>query len=256
MPYSVREKVDIFNIMAYLSVGDLGRAIAVYKFYDLSNAFNAAEYSLDEAKRQTNNIYKQFYLLKESIVGFNSCYDYPLQVIYFAFDFFEKVTSVEDYKKIIHAECKKGRTSFSDDIKKLKQCDDNARHFFEVFDRYSDFVSNQEYGIKQWANNIKHQGGFVAADILALDNVANVQCFQGEVVGFTSEWLYPYSPSIGEIIQRLEKQRDNLIQFMDWLFDSIFGNTEVIDFKPKEKMFSANKCIQNTQYSLIIPVRE
>jgi hypothetical protein len=39
--------------MEYLSTNDLGRAIAVYKFYDMSNSYNAAEFSFEEAQRQT-----------------------------------------------------------------------------------------------------------------------------------------------------------------------------------------------------------
>lgn len=251
MPYTFKDKCNISNIMEYLSTNDLGRAIAVYKFYDMSNSYNAAEFLFEEAQKQTD-IYKKFYFLKEAIIGFNSCYDYPLQIIYFAFDFFEKITSNDEYKEVLKDKCKiyKG-TVFSKDIELLKQTVGSAKDFFEKFDRYKDFVSNEDNGIRKWANNIKHQGGFVASDILKHDKVAYVECLQDDLLTFTTEWLYPYTPTFKEIINRLARQKDNLTVFMDWLCESIFGNTKIIDFKSKPKRFSAGKCSQDIKFSMI-----
>ena len=52
MPYTFKDRCNILNIMEYLSTNDLGRAIAVYKFYDMSNSYNAAEFSFEEAQKQ------------------------------------------------------------------------------------------------------------------------------------------------------------------------------------------------------------
>ena len=265
MPYSFRNKCDIFNIMEYLSVNDLGRAIAAYKFYDLSNSYNAAEFSFKESQKQTD-IYKKFYFLKEAIIGFNSCYDFPLQIIYFAFDFFDKINSAEDYKKAIKNGCKTyewgkntngdreyQKTIFLEDLEHLKKTNCNTKDFFKEFDKYTNFASDPDYGIRQWANNIKHQGGFVASDILKHDKVTYVECQQDDLLTFTTEWLYPHTPSFDEIITRLEKQKNNLTDFMDWLCDSIFGNSQIIDFKSKPKLFSAGRCTQDIKSSIIIP---
>lgn len=260
MPYTFKDRCNIFNIMEYLCTNDLGRAIAVYKFYDMSNSYNAAEFSFEEAQKQTD-IYKKFYFLKEAIIGFNSCYDYPLQIIYFAFDFFEKITSCEEYKKVLKDKCKKYKrngntfqeTVFFEDIERLKQIDHNAKDFFTEFEKYINFASNRDYGIRQWANNIKHQGGFVASDILKHDKVTYVECQQDDLLTFTTEWLYPHTPSFDEIITKLEKQKNNLTDFMDWLCDSIFGNSQIIDFKSKPKLFSAGRCTQDIKSSIIIP---
>lgn len=267
MPYSFRNKCNVFNIMEYLSTNDLGRAIAAYKFYDLSNCYNAAEYSFSEALKQTS-INKKFYLLKEAIVEFNSCYDYPLQIIYFAFDFFEKITSAEDYKKAIKNECKINEwrknengdkeyqeTVFCQDIERLKETDSCAKDFFKKFGKYINFACDKNYGIKQWANNIKHQGGFVVSEILKKDNVTYVECLHDDKVTFTTEWLYPFSPSFDDVIDRLEHQKNNLVELMDWLSDYIFGNTQVVDFKQKQKPFSANKYNHEVKYSMIVPVQ-
>lgn len=260
MSYRIKNKCNIYNIMEYLSENDLGRAIAVYKFYDMSNTYNAAEFSFEEAKKQVD-IYKKFYFLKEAIIGFNSCYDYPLQIIYFAFDFFEQITSCKEYKIVLKDKCKKyewkgktfQETVFYADIERLKQTDDNAKDFFIEFDKYSSFAHNQDHGIRQWANNIKHQGGFVASDILKYDKVVYVECKQEDLLAFTTEWLYPYTPSFDEIMNRLEKQKGNLANFMDWLYNSIFGNTQIIDFKAHPKLFSAGKCTQDIKFSMMTP---
>lgn len=267
MPYNIKSKCDLLNIMEYLSLGDLGRAIAAYKFYDLINAYNAAEYSFEEAQKQTS-LHRKSYFLREAIVGFNSCYDYPYQVIYFAFEFFKKVESGKEYKDLIRNECKMsawrkredGNTVFMDsvfaeDIENLKQTNDDARSFFEDFERYLNFAFDNDWGIKHWANNIKHQGGFMPYDILKQDNVVYVNCFYNNIVTFTTEWLYPYSPSCDEIIRRLERQKENLVQFMDWLLNTIFGDTSVVDMKHKKRLFSANKCIQEIKSTLVVPIQ-
>ena len=262
--YRINNKLNDINILEYLTLNDLGRAISAYKFYDMSNSYNAAEFSFKEAQKQTD-IYKKFYFLKEAIIGFNSCYDYPWQIIYFAFDFFDKITSAEEYKKALKNECKTyewrkntngdktyHKTIFSEDIERLKQTDCNAKDFFKDFEKYINFVSNQDYGIRQWANNIKHQGGFVVSDILKHDKVTYIECLQDDLQTFTTEWLYPHTPSFDEIITRLEKQKNNLTNFMDWLCDSIFGNSQIIDFKPKPKLFSAGRYTQDIKSSIII----
>lgn len=262
MPYTFKDKCNIYNIMEYLSINDLGRAIAIYKFYDMTNSYNAAEFSFKEAQKQTN-IYKKFYFLKEAIIGFNSCYDYPYQIIYFAFDFFDKITSAEDYKKAIKNRCKPyewkdkkyQKTIFSEDIERLKQTNCNAKNFFIKFEEYINFASDQNYGIRQWANNIKHQGGFVVSDILKHDKIAYIECQQGDSLSFTTEWLYPYTPSFDEIINNLTKQKDKLSEFMDWLYISIFNNTQIIDFKSKPKLFSAEKYTKDIKFSIITPIK-
>ena len=138
-------------------------------------------------------------------------------------------------------------------IERLKKIDHNAKDFFTEFEKYINFASNRDYGIRQWANNIKHQGGFVASDILKHDKVAYVECLQDDLLTFTTEWLYPHTPSFDEIINRLIKQIDNLTQFFDWLCESILGDTQIIDFKSKPKLFSAEKCTKDIKFSIIIP---
>ena len=46
---------------------------------------------------------------------------------------------------------------------------------------------------------------------------------------------------------------DNLTQFIDWLCESILGDTQIIDFKSKPKLFSAGRCTQDIKSSIIIP---
>ena len=64
-----------------------------------------------------------------------------------------------------------------------------------------------------------------------------------------------FSPSFDDVIDRLEHQKNNLVELMDWLSDYIFGNTQVVDFKQKQKPFSANKYNHEVKYSMIVPVQ-
>ncbi len=145
-----------------------------------------------------------------------------------------------------------GKSSFNEDINYLKKNNQAAESFFKRYDELKKYVSDDKFGIKQWANNIKHQGGFVTSEILKEDN-AYVQCLKDNRIVFSTEWLYPFCPSFDEIIMRIEKQKDNLVQFMDWLFDSVFGDTRIIDMKAKPKLFSAGRCNQNIKSSTIYP---
>ena len=58
-----------------------------------------------------------------------------------------------------------------------------------------------------------------------------------------------------EIINNLTKQKDKLSEFIDWLYVSIFNNTQIIDFKSKPKLFSAEKYTKDIKFSIITPIK-
>lgn len=261
----IRNKYNVINIMENLANSDLGRVIAGYKFYDLINTFNAAVFSLNEGSKCSDCANKRFYFFKNSILEFNSCYDYFWQIVYFAFDFFEDIKSEEDYQKLLKKECAQSiieknpngdriyvQSKFAKTIEYLKQNNPEAQKFFSVFNKYISKVSDDKIGIKQWANNMKHQGGFIAEEILLRDNTTFIDCFSDDKLSFSTKWLYPMRHSFDEIERRLGIHKDNIEEFEDWLFRYIYGDTQVIDFKNEEKKFSAKQC-RNVKYSHIIP---
>lgn len=74
------------NEMEYLSLGELGLVIAAHKFFDLSNLINNANFSIQQINKCNSEELKSYYL-RYAILDYNACYDYLLQIIYFAFDF-------------------------------------------------------------------------------------------------------------------------------------------------------------------------
>lgn len=245
----ISNRYNVIQILEDFAVGDLGRVIAGYKFYELNTLINAAAYSLQESKKQEAYNLK-FYLLKNAILEYNSCYDYFLQIVYFAFDFFDYIGSPGEYRQTLKnvkyepniTGKRGGKSKFSKDVYKLREDDKVANDFFNEFDNHYCFVSNPDTGIKEWANNLKHQGGFIAEDLLLRDSTAFINCFLHSELTFSTKWLYPYTPSFKEIIKRLDSQYENVNNFADWLFEYIYGDTQMINFQLKEKSFSAKKC--------------
>lgn len=259
----ISNRYNVIQILEDFAVGDLGRVIAGYKFYELNTLINAAVYPLQESKKQEDYNLK-FYFLKNAILEYNSCYDYFLQIVYFAFDFFDHIGSPEGYQQILKKvkyepnitdKNKKPKSKFSKDVYQLREDNKVANDFFNEFDNRYCFVSNPDIGIKEWVNNLKHQGGFVAEDLLQKDRAAFMNCFFHSELTFSTKWLYPYTPSFKEIIKRLDSQHENVNNFAGWLFKYIYGDTQMINFQLKEKSFSAKKCniIKNTS---VIPYKK
>lgn len=257
----ITQRIRFMDISNLLGNKDLGRAVAGYKFYELSNIFNAAIYSLQEVKKQ-ESLNLKFYSLKHAILEFNSCYDYCIQIVYFAFDFFEKIESARDYKKCIK-NCRKkswrenelGQNVYEDsqfyqDILRLKKENASAKAFFEKFEGYLNGNSNEKYGISSFTNNIKHQGGFWIKELLPPNKGSYIKCFKMGKEIFTTEWLYPFQYSVEQIMARLNWQRSNINELASWLFKYIYGDSIGII---NHKQFSANRCMQDLDFDFVLP---
>lgn len=248
----VIRQYNIFKETYYVKSGDIGSVIAARKFYELSNLINNANFSIEQAKN-SDNLNRKSYFLRYAILDYNACYDYLLQIIYFAFDFFPDFdyASTEEFRKILKDKCRlsclekiDGKliykdTEFAEDIKKLKDSNPEFAEFYKRFNKFKAFVEDENYGIKQWANNIKHQGGFCFKELLTPSG-HTVAIASFEVV-FTTRILTPYTPTMEEAITRLHNQNRNIIEFSNWLFEYIYGDISHIDFVPRQKLFTAQK---------------
>lgn len=243
-------KYDILNEVAYVRSGDIGLVIAARKFCELSNLISSANYSIEQAEK-SESLNKKSYFLRHAILDYNACYDYLEQIVYFAFDFFSPIKSEEDYIEAITNGCiKKEKKSnngqefleksvYANDIEKLKETNQNASVFFAKYNTMRKFCYKRKYGIRDWANSIKHQGGFCFKELL-IPSGHTVAVASSEVV-FTTKILTPYTPTMKETIERLVNQNRNVIDLSNWMFEYIFGDTTEIDFSPGQKKFSANK---------------
>lgn len=246
----VIKKYDIFNEINYISKGDIGLVIAARKFYELSNLINSANYSIVQAEK-TDDLYMKSYFLRYAILDYNACYDYLEQIVYFAFDFFPPIKTEKEYIQAISNGCRReekksengkdiiDKSVYINDIETLKKNNQNASIFFTKYNKMRKYRHDGKYGINDWANNIKHQGGFCFKEIL-IHSGHTVAVTASEVV-FTTKILNPYTPTIKETIERLINQNKNIIELSNWIFEYIYGDTTNIDFLPRKKPFTANK---------------
>ena len=243
------KKYNIFNEVAYVSTGDIGLVIAARKFYELSNLISCANYSIEQAEK-SEELNRKSYFLRYAILAYNACYDYLEQIVYFAFDFFPFIKSEADYIQAVSRCIRKDKrlengreilekSDYANDIEKLKVTNQEASSFFSKYNKMRKYRFDGINGIGDWANNIKHQGGFCFKELLTPSG-HTVAVASSEVV-FTTKILTPYTPTIKEAIERLINQNRKIIELSNWMFEYIFGDTTVIDFSPKQKPFSANK---------------
>lgn len=238
--FNINEKYNIFNITNDLATGDLGKVIAGHKFYELSNLISSANYSIEQANESQKTTLKS-YLLRYAILDYNACYDYFEQIIYFAFDFFPEFYTHDEYLKILKSECRRYKNSnFLRNIQSLIESNQEAKEFFEEYDKRRTFVNDESYGIREWANNIKHQGGFWFEENLKKHSITKCVGDNGSCL-FSTENLIVYKVSYEEVFSRLLKQNEQIVEFANWLFSYIFGDTKHICIGVKKERFSVNK---------------
>ena len=250
LKFDISKKYKDIHALRDCEVGDYGLLIAGHKFYELSNLINAANYSVMQY-HDSEHINNKAYYLKYAILDYNACYDYFEQIIYFAFDFFPAFKTAEEYCDILKNRVKRTvlnyskniieESEFGKDIKDLKNKNEEAKLFFKQYGEYKKFRFDDIAGIADWANNIKHQGGFWFKEIL--DGTAII----GDNNDFTTRILYPYSVPFKDVLDRLIQQNKKIVEISEWLFSYIFGDTDNVDFEPSIKKFSAGK----TQYDKI-----
>ena len=267
----IQKLSHVGNVMTYASNNEIGLVIAVYKFHELTSLINFSNVYIQEAVKETR-INRKFNLLRHSILDYNTCYDYILQIIYFGFDFFDiKIDSVDAYKRLLKEKCKlqelkdidgqriSVNSEFANDIEKLKSTNQEAKHFFNKYYQFANFAADEKYGIRQWANNIKHQGGFTAKEVLFKDGFKHIINYnEDNNITFTTEYLFPFIPTFDEILLRLEAQNHRIVQYSLELFDYMFGDTKHINLGKTEKKFSANKLQMdnNTKVTILSEVKD
>lgn len=236
---NISKRYKIFNMQLDMASRDLGIAIAGHKFYELSNLINFANYSIKQAYNIEATSLKS-YFLHHAILDYNACYDYFEQIIYFAFDFFPEFYTRDEYLKILEYECRRDKNkNFARDIKLLITNDSEAKTFFDEYDKRRTFVKDKTFGIRQWANCIKHQGGFWFQENLY--NQDFVKCMKDGKDIFSTEILLAHKVSHEDAFKRLIEQNKNIIKLANWLFSYIFEDTIQKDSLKRNKKFSANK---------------
>lgn len=162
----------------------------------------------------------RFYHLKYAILNYNACYDYILQIIYFAFDFCEDITTQEIYQEQL-VKCTFGNNSkFRQRFKTFSETNIKAK---ELFDKLDDFYNNKRRKLGGWANAIKHRGGLSIPEMIP--NRHNTCILKDGAIVFSYETIYPHIITIEEIIEELKEQNKIICEFSEYLFDFLGFNS-------------------------------
>lgn len=249
---NIRIKPNEINMTIYASQGDIGSVIAMHKLVELHNVIAFANYAINKAICEKDNIIK-FSLFRSAILDYNSCYDYVRQIVYFGFDFCPFIGTHSDYNEVMKNGCLLKQqsknnvgeitlvdTPFKQKIDNLKNTNVNAKVFFGKLNKYRKSLLNSSVNITEWANSIKHRGGFAANELIDKSKLARVITTNntGGLL-FDSSFTLD-STSFLEIENKLSKQNEINLTFIDYLQDSIFGDTTTIsDLSKSNKIFSA-----------------
>lgn len=161
----------------------------------------------------------RFYHLKYAILNYNACYDYILQIIYFAFNFSEDITTQQIYQEQLGKCTFSNSSKFRQQFKAFSETNTKAK---ELFDKLDDFYNNKRRKLGGWANAIKHRGGLSIPEMIP--NRHNTCIFESGSIVFSYETICPNIITIEEIIDELKEQNKIICEFSEYLFDFLGFN--------------------------------
>ena len=227
-------------------------AISAAKFEDLEDMIDSANLSLEYAMRenhhatdsgveteQAQNAARYFHL-RHAILDYNACYDYCLQIIYFAFEFCGDVTPYDEtrYDKILR-----------DCVYRIPKKESKPTPFYRNLDllciseplatqlksELEIFISNREQ-LAQWANAIKHRGGVSLKGLERSridigvggkfsytrhsDGTIDMKFFQDEIFAL-KQYTDPIELNLSDTICELIHQNKLICEFAEWLFSFV-----------------------------------
>lgn len=240
------------NMLVYAGQGDIGSIIAMQKLLELRNVIAFANFAINKAINEADNFIK-FTLYRSAVLDYNSCYDYILQIIYFGFDFCSAVDSNESYVSQMKNNCRLSivkeanscrqlvNSDFKNKIEELKSSNPVAKDFFRQLKNFRSSLQKKDVNITEWANGIKHRGGFIVDELLDKKTMARIITTDQTGTELFDSANFLLTTTFDEIEARLKAQNKTIIEFLNYLQDAIFGNTDVIeDLDKSNKLFSAN----------------
>ncbi|RZK43343.1 MAG: hypothetical protein EOO90_03530 [Pedobacter sp.] len=218
----------------FVNLGDYGYLIAIEKFRQLHNLMATARFALSQAHQKLHKspvlwssgyigqIWLRTQYLKNAVLWYNSCDDYFLQIIWFAFDFFNPhtLTKPEVYKNLL----KKCRwESLKKPLIPRKSEANIELLLLKINELHSD---NDLKEVRNIANSLKHHADIFIQD-LDLQPDFSLTSYQG----FNSEAVANTGLDIDETVLLLQKAHQKLTDFSKFLinyidFDKPFENDE------------------------------
>lgn len=240
---------DAINMTIYASQGDIGSVIAMQKLIELRNIFAFANIAITKAATESDAITK-YTLYRSAILDYNSCDDYIFQTIYFGFDFCSRIESSKQYLEQLRDKCvrrikdpqtgKLVSSPFMDKIAELKLSNSSAKEFFKNYKKFKNALRKSNVDISDWANSIKHRGGFLVEELMDKSKMARIIITDSSGAPMFDSSVVFLPTTFQEIERRLHEQNLLIVTFVNYLQDSIFGNTVTIsDVNKSNKIFSA-----------------
>lgn len=213
-------RIDI-NIREFSLLHDIGYAIAIDKFLELYSMIASARSALLNAFQKffdsniiswdsgyKGQLWMRFNYLKNAIVWYNSCEDYILQIIWFAYDMYpELITSEEIYlndlkkcnfNKIINV--LNGLEDINENAKILKQKVSEYRNDIDIYTLREEL-----------ANNLKHRANVQVRGFEDLRTMGFIIKSRGGNEIFNSKWIEPKLVDIDDTIELLKRVHVKLI---------------------------------------------
>ncbi len=228
-------------------INDVGYAIAGEKFCDLHSVLASARFALynSHLKIHKNEIsWKAGYIsqlwlrsqfLKNSIIWYNSCEDYFLQIIWFAFDFFKDLSKYEKEMQLCRFE----------KITKTLEKETTKRNTLLLLNKLNDFHNNKDVKyIRELSNLLKHKQNINIKD---LDNEMDFLFTTNE---FSSKFIEKKLVDVDEAIISISNVHVLIVEFGLFLLDFIsFNEMFVIN---KEDQIQIDSIKKKKDYKKII----
>ena len=232
--------------------GHLPLAIASTKYEDLEDMINSANLSLiysmtenlhalcKEEETAEAQLAERYFHLKHAILDYNACYDYCLQVIYFAFEFCGKelLSEENEFDKVLHDcvyQIPNEKTKPSKFYKNLEKASQTQPSAYQLKERLDEFIANRTE-LAKWANAIKHRGGIVIKGLehsridIGLggkysytrypDGTIDLKLFQDKIVPL-KKYIEPIVLDLSDTISKLIQQNYIICEFSEWLFSFV-----------------------------------
>lgn len=231
--------------------------IAYQKFVELSDKIAMANLCIKNVEN-TDQISLQYFNLCNAITAYNDCYDYFRQVIYWGFGFFEDFNTSEQYLKELKncidfkndqdeltGKIVRIDSDFMSKVKEYQELCPDFRTFMKQYFKFQGIVSDNKIGIRSIANCIKHQGGFITLEMFNKHRFNNL-LFASENGDsyFDAKQIYAYILPTQELLSRLYRQNDKIVEISFWLFGHFFPTRKIAPYKlhslPKSKILLVN----------------
>lgn len=233
---------------------DMGLLIATRKFEELEHLYKTAHFTLREGSHSNHGgitcnkgddiaqQWRRFEFLKNAIIWYNSCFDYVLQIVYFAFDFADtkKIEKHEDYANTLK-KCKWEQIE-----KKLILKAKTNNHAEKLLTDLSK-LRGELKPIRDWANTLKHNGLLEIDSWRTHRHSVSIEKENGSKIN--TDIFLPQVVKMNNVLDTLIKGDEQIVNFTYELYDFIGFNGELprlkdmlygIKFKKKFSMKNEN----------------